>query len=110
APVVFVGDGQTASAIDFCFAAAQAVAEQGDGEISYQCKALLQIALECAQDEASAARDMLAKQTPKVAPAAAAKVAAPKPVKAKQEAPARPGIRLVAKDGARITINDPDAI
>ncbi|TBE73873.1 hypothetical protein ELG97_37220, partial [Rhizobium leguminosarum] len=42
APVVFVGDGQTASAIDFCFAAAQAVAEQGDGEISYQCKALLQ--------------------------------------------------------------------
>ncbi|MBY5551082.1 hypothetical protein HFO61_30525 [Rhizobium leguminosarum] len=65
APIVFVGDSEQATAVDFCFAAAREVAKIGDGEISYQVKALLQIAMECAKAEASAARAMIEQQKPK---------------------------------------------
>ncbi|MGO7821175.1 hypothetical protein ACC684_28405 [Rhizobium ruizarguesonis] len=67
APIVFVGESEQATAVDFCFAAAREVAKVGDGEISYQVKALLQIALECAQAEAVAARAMIEQQKPNAA-------------------------------------------
>ncbi|OWO90009.1 hypothetical protein B5E41_29215 [Rhizobium esperanzae] len=62
APIVFVGNSEEATAVDFCLAAALAVSRIGDGEISYQVKALLQIALECAESEAQAAKAMLEQQ------------------------------------------------
>lgn len=67
APIVFVGNSEEATAVDFCLAAALAVAKIGDGEISYQIKALLQIAIECAESEAQAAKAMLEQQQPKKA-------------------------------------------
>ncbi|MBY5453872.1 hypothetical protein HFO91_30305 [Rhizobium leguminosarum] len=91
APIVFVGDSEQATAVDFCFAAAHVVAKVGDGEISYQVKALLQIALECAQAEASAARIMIELQTPKAAEPVKARVTPPRPkppLLKQQQAPA----------------------
>lgn len=62
-PAAFVGDGDEANAIDLCFAAAVTLAQQGNGEKSYQVKALIQIAIECAEAEAQAAKAMLARQS-----------------------------------------------
>lgn len=59
APIVFVGNGDDVQIVDFGLTAALTVAKQGNGEISHQVKALLQMAIESAEAEVEAMQNVI---------------------------------------------------